>query len=210
MAVGADNLALCDLVEDALPAPVRERPGDVEGLVSEVVELEDDRVGLAAVGAGVGAEVLDEIRRALERKLLLPAAGLLHGAQFIRQVVLAFVGRSTLAAHVVALTATLPPPIELAERLDLAAATASSPAIGRRNPHTNTCSLSIRMEMFCQALRAAGDWRRDGGSAMCRCRSRRWPGSSRRLVWEAAAPAPALVVQAGQRGSAPSLHADAD
>ena len=140
MAVGADHLALCDLVEDAPPAPVGERGGDVEGLVSEVVELEDDRVGLAAVDAGVGAEVLDEIRRALERKLLLPAAGLIHVALFIRQVVLAFVGRSTLAAHVVALTATLPPPIELAERLDLAAATASSPAIGRRNAHTNTCS----------------------------------------------------------------------
>jgi hypothetical protein len=51
--VCTNDLALCNLVEDALPIPVLKALGDAELLVPEVVELEDDRIGLSAVCARV-------------------------------------------------------------------------------------------------------------------------------------------------------------
>ena len=53
MTVCTNNLALCHLVEDALPLAVSETGSDAELLVAEMVELEDDRIGLAAVHARV-------------------------------------------------------------------------------------------------------------------------------------------------------------
>lgn len=53
MTVCTNDLALCHLVEDALPLAVSEACGDAEFLVAEMIELEDDRVGLAAVHARV-------------------------------------------------------------------------------------------------------------------------------------------------------------
>ena len=61
MAVRADDLALLNLLEDALPAALVERLADLELLVTKVVELEYDRIVLAAVDAWVRAEVLDEL-----------------------------------------------------------------------------------------------------------------------------------------------------
>ncbi len=49
MTVCTNDLALCHLVEDALPFAVSKALPDTELLVSEMVELEHDRVGLAAV-----------------------------------------------------------------------------------------------------------------------------------------------------------------
>jgi hypothetical protein len=57
--VGTDHIALLDLVEDALPVAGGKGMADIERLLSEVVELEHDRIGLAAFGAGMAAEVLD-------------------------------------------------------------------------------------------------------------------------------------------------------
>jgi hypothetical protein len=53
VAVGADHLAFRDLLEDALPASVRERLRHIEALVAEVVELENDGVGLTAINARI-------------------------------------------------------------------------------------------------------------------------------------------------------------
>ena len=56
MAVRADDLALLNLIEDALPSAVGEGLADVERLVLDVVELEYDGVGLTAVHARMGLE----------------------------------------------------------------------------------------------------------------------------------------------------------
>jgi len=65
VAVRADDFALCHLLEDALPAPVRELIPDVEALVAQMVQIEDDRIGLTAVAARVRGEVLEEEQRPL-------------------------------------------------------------------------------------------------------------------------------------------------
>jgi hypothetical protein len=61
MAVRAHDLALLDLLEDALPIPVRQRVADVEGLVVRihVIELENDRVVFSAIHARMAGEVLE-------------------------------------------------------------------------------------------------------------------------------------------------------
>ncbi len=51
--VCTNHLALCHLVEDALPRTVPEAVPDAELLVPKMVELQDDRIGLAAVDAGM-------------------------------------------------------------------------------------------------------------------------------------------------------------
>jgi hypothetical protein len=59
MAVCADDLALRDFVEHALPVAVPQCRSDREQLVAKVVELEHKRIALAAVDAGMSNEVLD-------------------------------------------------------------------------------------------------------------------------------------------------------
>ena len=51
--VCTNHLALCHLVEDALPIAVSNALRDAEFLVPQMVELQDDRVGLSAVDAGM-------------------------------------------------------------------------------------------------------------------------------------------------------------
>ena len=51
--VCTNDLALCHLVENALPLAVSKAGGDAEFLVAEMVELQDNRVSLAAVCAGM-------------------------------------------------------------------------------------------------------------------------------------------------------------
>jgi len=53
MTVCTNDVALCNLVEHVLPVPVRDPLGDREFLVPQVVELEDDRIALAAIDAGM-------------------------------------------------------------------------------------------------------------------------------------------------------------
>ncbi|MBA3867467.1 MAG: hypothetical protein H0X42_14190 [Solirubrobacterales bacterium] len=51
--VCTNHLALCNLVEDALPAPIPEALADAELFVPQVIELEHYRVSFAAIDAGV-------------------------------------------------------------------------------------------------------------------------------------------------------------
>lgn len=71
MTVCTNDVAGGDLIEHGLPIAVGEACGDVEVLVSEMVELQHERVDLAAVNAWLLAEELDEIGRALSHDGLL-------------------------------------------------------------------------------------------------------------------------------------------
>jgi len=65
MAVRASNIAFCDLRRDRLPrGAIAQEVGHVRGLVTTMVEIEDDRVRLATVDA----RVLDEIREHAARE----------------------------------------------------------------------------------------------------------------------------------------------
>ena len=83
MAVTTHDLALCDLSENALPVSIRKRAADVERLVGEVVELEDDRVSLPAVQAGVLGEVLEQVLGPFEVEGLLPGVRLIDVALLV-------------------------------------------------------------------------------------------------------------------------------
>ena len=61
MTVRADHLALLDLVENRLPIPAVKLGAYGEALVPEMVELEDDRITLAAVHAWMDHEVVKEV-----------------------------------------------------------------------------------------------------------------------------------------------------
>jgi hypothetical protein len=57
MTVCTNDLALCNLVKHVIPIAVPDTGRNPEFLVTQVVELEDHRIGLAAIDAGVIAEV---------------------------------------------------------------------------------------------------------------------------------------------------------
>lgn len=61
MTVCTNHVALCHLVEDALPFSIAKALPNAELLVSQMVELQDDRVGLSAIDAGVLAQKRDQI-----------------------------------------------------------------------------------------------------------------------------------------------------
>jgi hypothetical protein len=73
MTVCTNDVTGVDLVEHSTPIALAKTSGDVEVLVPEVIELEHERVGLAAVDAGPRAEELDEISGALGDESLFPA-----------------------------------------------------------------------------------------------------------------------------------------
>jgi hypothetical protein len=72
MTVCTNDVALCNLVEHVVPVSVSNAGRDPELLVSEMIELEDDRVGLATVDAWVVAEVVHEEGKALFEQGLIP------------------------------------------------------------------------------------------------------------------------------------------
>ena len=59
MTVCTNDLALCHLVEDALPISVPEPVANPELLVSQVVELQHDRITLSAIDTRMLAQVGD-------------------------------------------------------------------------------------------------------------------------------------------------------
>lgn len=59
MTVGADDFALRNLLQDALPIPLGQAPADVKALGADVIKLEDERVTLPAVNARIGLEVVE-------------------------------------------------------------------------------------------------------------------------------------------------------
>jgi hypothetical protein len=91
MAVCTNDVARADLVEDRPPVSIAEALGDVEALLLEMVELEDQRVLLAAVDARALTEELDQICGALGDQRLFPAHGIRDVALAVRRIVLLFV-----------------------------------------------------------------------------------------------------------------------
>jgi hypothetical protein len=75
-----------------------------------VVELEHQRIILAAVDARTRAEELDEIGRTLGRHGLVASLGLLYVARAVRSVMLPLILGAALPAVVVPLSAGLTPP----------------------------------------------------------------------------------------------------
>lgn len=75
MTVCTNDVALGHLVEDALPSPVSKPLPDAEFLVSKVIELKDDWIALAAVDAGVLAQVRHQVLDAVGNQGLLAAPG---------------------------------------------------------------------------------------------------------------------------------------
>lgn len=69
MTIRANDLALRNLGQDALPAAHGEVWPDVELLITEMVKLEDHRVLLPAVRARMGSEKLQQIARSFKHQL---------------------------------------------------------------------------------------------------------------------------------------------
>jgi hypothetical protein len=125
MAVGANHLALRDLIEDRLPRTVANATCDVELLVTEVIELEDKRILLAAVHTALLGEEFQEIFRALVHESLFAPRRLCHVAIAVREVVGSFVRGAALAAVGVEQFERLSVPGKLRDWLQLAATTAA-------------------------------------------------------------------------------------
>ena len=105
--VCTNDLALCNLVEDALPVSALKALGDAELLVPEVVELKHDRIGLAAVDAWVLSQIGDQILKALSDERFLSSSRLLDVSLTVGAVMLLLVGGAAGSAVVVALPARL-------------------------------------------------------------------------------------------------------
>jgi hypothetical protein len=113
MAVAADDLALLDLEQDVFPRARGERTADRELLVAKMVELEHNRVGLAAVDAGVRGKVCEEIASALELQLALEPACLGDVLCTVREVVLPSIAGLAVSAMMLALPLVPPMPREI-------------------------------------------------------------------------------------------------
>jgi hypothetical protein len=113
MAVGADNLACGDLVEYRLPSPVGYVRGDVEVLRPEMVELQDERIGLTTVNAGTRTEEVDEIIHPLHDERALALHGVRDVALAVQPVVFLFVRGSARPAVVISLASRLSAPGEV-------------------------------------------------------------------------------------------------
>lgn len=75
MTVCTNDVALGHLVEDALPPAVSKPLSDGELLVAKVIELEDDRIALAAADTRVLAQVSHQVLDAFGNQSLLAAPG---------------------------------------------------------------------------------------------------------------------------------------
>jgi hypothetical protein len=113
MTVCTNDVAHGDLVQHGLPVAVADALRDVEALVPGVVELQDERIYLAAVHARPLAEERYEERGALGGDSSLAPEGVRDVLVAMRCVVLAFVFRPTCPAVVVALLASLSAPGEV-------------------------------------------------------------------------------------------------
>src|SRR4051812_9883671 len=103
MAVRAHDLALVHFLEDFLPRSVVKSLGDVELLVAQVIELEDDGIGFAAIRARMRREEIDQQEGAFELKLFLTPASLRDVLFAVRQVMLTPIGGLARAAMVLSL-----------------------------------------------------------------------------------------------------------
>ena len=125
MAVGAHDLALSHLGQDVLPWAVANSLADAEALIAQVVELQDERVVLPAIGAGVLAQIRNEVSGALSDDLARPSPRRVDIALPVSRIVLVLVRAATWPAIVVSLPSLLPAPGEFVQRLLLLTAPAS-------------------------------------------------------------------------------------
>jgi hypothetical protein len=135
MAIRADHVALCDLVEDGLPITRSDPSGNGELLAAEVIELKNDWVRLAAVGARVLAEELKEKGRAFCDQCVLPTRRRGKVTLPVREVVRSFVGGATPAAICVECSERPSVPRELRRRLQLPANAAALARAVVRHEH---------------------------------------------------------------------------
>jgi hypothetical protein len=123
--VCTNDLALCNLVEDALPLAIPDALSDAELLVAKVVELEDNWIALAAVHAGMLPEIGEEIPQTFSRQRLLSTFCLIDISPPMDPVMLLLVVGPARSAVVVPLAARFAAPGEISYWLPLAAASAS-------------------------------------------------------------------------------------
>jgi hypothetical protein len=117
MAVRADDVALGDLIEDALPTTIAESHPDGEVFVAEVVEFEHERIRLTAVDAWMRGEVVDEVSGALRADCPLAPRRVLDVASAIGDVMLMVAVRPARPAVVVSRSTRFASPRELVQRL---------------------------------------------------------------------------------------------
>jgi hypothetical protein len=123
--VCTNDLALRNLVAQSSQVAVPQTFGDIELFIPKVVELQDERVCLAAVGTRPAAEELDYVFRTLRRDGLLATQRIGDVALAICRVMLVLVIGAARSAVVVALAPRLPTPSEVGGRLMLATAAAA-------------------------------------------------------------------------------------
>jgi hypothetical protein len=124
VAVGTHYVTFLHLLKDCVPGAVAQSLGDVEQFVSEVVELEDEWIPLAAVDAWMRLEEGDEVRSTLRSQAPFPPLRVVDVALAMEQVVLLFVRGATCAAVIIPLSKGSPAPCEMLDLLALPAATA--------------------------------------------------------------------------------------
>jgi hypothetical protein len=91
MTVCTNDVALCNLVEHVVPIAISDASRDREFLVAQVVELQHDGIGLAAIDARVVAEIGDEENEPLFELGSLPPRCSVDVALFVGSVVLLLV-----------------------------------------------------------------------------------------------------------------------
>ena len=123
--VCTNDLALCNLVEDALPLAVPEALSNAELLVAKVVELEDNWIALSAIDTGMPAQIGEEILQAFSCQCFLAPDRLIDVSLPMTPIVLLLVGRPAGSAIVVTLTTRFSTPGEIFYWLPLAAPPAS-------------------------------------------------------------------------------------
>ena len=101
MTVCTNDVALRNLIENALPVAVSDRRADAEQLLAPVIEFEDERVCLSTIGTSVRTEKFHEVHGTLRGDPLFTASRVLDVASAVRCVMLMTVGGSTRAAIVV-------------------------------------------------------------------------------------------------------------
>jgi hypothetical protein len=136
MAVRANHIALRDLIKDRSPAPPADASGDIKFLLAEMIELEDDRIGLAAVGAWMCTEVVNEKRRPLRDERVSPTNRGGNVALSICDVVRSFVSSTAWTAVRVECSKGSAVPRKLRGRLHVAAAAATAVLLVVRHERT--------------------------------------------------------------------------
>jgi hypothetical protein len=110
MTVCTNDVALCNLIDDALPVSVPETASDVESFVATVVEFQHDGVRLAAVDARMLCEEIDEVANPFNCQPSLSLQRIRYITLAIGDIVLVVVVRTARSAVVIPLTACFSPP----------------------------------------------------------------------------------------------------